>query len=105
MSPDVSIYVELLVCVWGWPPPLVPLTYCGGEGIALGEHPEVDEGVEGNTELGGSTKKSEGEKASGLLWGGGESPPLRLRFERASDEAFLRTGRIHAGREALAGSS
>lgn len=70
MSPDVSIYVELLVCVWEWAPPLVPLTYCGGEGTALEgcEHPEADEGVEGNTELGGSTKKSEGEKDSGLLW-------------------------------------
>jgi hypothetical protein len=69
MSPDVSIYVELLVCVWGgW---AFPLTYCGGEGTVLlegCEDPEVDEGVEGNTEFGGSTKKSEGEKASGLLW-------------------------------------
>ena len=70
MSPDVSIYVELLVCVWEWPAlPLVPLlTYCGGEGTVLeGCDPEPDDGVEGNTELGGS-KKSGGEKASGLLW-------------------------------------
>ena len=73
MSPDVSIYVELLVvCVWEF-----PLTYCGGEGTAFegSEDPEVDEGVDGNTELGGSTKKSEGENASGLLWWRGESPP------------------------------
>ena len=67
MSPDVSIYVELLVCVWLVP---FPLTYWGGEGIVLEgcDDPEVDEGVEGKTELGGSLKKSEGEKASGLLW-------------------------------------
>jgi len=65
MSPDVSIYVELLVCVW-----VVPLTYGGDEGIGVEscEGPEVDEGVLGKTELAfaGSAKKSEGEKASGL---------------------------------------
>jgi hypothetical protein len=100
MSPDLSIYVELLVCPWQAP---FPLTYWGGEGIVLQgcEDPEVDEGVEGKTEFECSVKNSEGEKASGLLCGG-ES---QLWFERASDGAFLRTGRIHAGREALAGSS
>ena len=45
----------------------------------------------------GSAKKSDGEKASGLLWLG-ESP---LCVERAIDGAFFRTGRIQAGPDAL----
>lgn len=61
MSADVSIYVELLVCVWAF-----PFTYCGGDGIE-GEG-RVDEGVVVKTGFGVSAKNSEGEKASGLLW-------------------------------------
>lgn len=100
MSVDVSIYVESLVCVCA-----DPLTYCGGEGIEMegcDDDPDADEGVLGKTALGGSAKKSEGVKASGLLWWGEDSP---LWLERANDEFFFRTGRIHGSRVELAGSS
>jgi hypothetical protein len=86
-----------------------PFTYCGGD--ASGFAPGVPAALadddapagKGAADLTtGSTKKSDGENASGLLWCGGESP---LWFERATDGAFLRTGRIHGGRVALAGAS
>lgn len=63
---------------------------------------EVEGGPEANEFLTGSTKKSEGENASGLLCCEGESP---LWVDRATDGAFLRTGRIQGGRVALAGPS
>lgn len=86
-----------------------PFTYCGDDasGFAPGVPAAVVDDVatvgKGAADFTtGSEKKSEGENASGLLWCEGESP---LWVERATDGAFLRTGRIHGGRVALAGPS
>lgn len=79
----------------------MPLVYCDSGGALLGGAGPDAAGVpveKEDTFLVGSVKKSDGEKPSGLLCCDGES----LRVDRAIDGAFLRTGRIHGGRVALA---